>query len=628
MYSTKINGQVMEFGTSGLLYRSNKLMYDRATKTLWHQFTGEPVVGALSYGLSVSERVREQGSQADIQIFQHETSNSSLDVPASMVMRSGEYRRRVTANDAKGAASVSETGQFRYTTDMGSFTFITHSALDGAEILGVSVTVRSTEGGYSPINPFVNATSVSFSDSLVVGNYEFLSRKDGFTDSTFAALIRKNERTTVNIDLRPLSSRLSGTVHDASGVPVVDASVVVRPSGGETEFKAFTGFDGSFSLSLAAGNYAIRVIKAGFSPSADFTFTLATNQHLILPVPIVIRTDDILLSGRVTDQDGIPVSLVLIVARGPGALYEIVTAGDGSYTLALSEGNWEISAEKGGFISPGRRSISVVRGDHVQHFDFSLIREASRVSGRVEALVRRLDGTLDIQTLAVATVTAIPIVGTPVTVQTDSRGQFKLNLARGSYSIHASAEGHVDSESFEFILDIGQSIEGVRLLAVAHDALISGRVLSIDGSPLVDAYVAGSSGASTRSSIGGTFSLSVRATPQQIRATAEGFVRSGSLRLAPGTGGHLSGIDLLLRPHAGSISGRVLAGAQPLAGAVVKAMSGSSVIEAVTDQNGAYRLNLTSGSWTVQSEDPRFESKSHISLFLQPGQTSEGQDII
>ena len=37
----------MEFGTSGLLYRSNKLMYDRATKTLWHQFIGEPVVGAL-----------------------------------------------------------------------------------------------------------------------------------------------------------------------------------------------------------------------------------------------------------------------------------------------------------------------------------------------------------------------------------------------------------------------------------------------------------------------------------------------------------------------------------------------------------------------------------------------------
>jgi hypothetical protein len=31
-----------------MLYRSNKLMYDRGTKTLWHQFSGEPVVGPLA----------------------------------------------------------------------------------------------------------------------------------------------------------------------------------------------------------------------------------------------------------------------------------------------------------------------------------------------------------------------------------------------------------------------------------------------------------------------------------------------------------------------------------------------------------------------------------------------------
>ena len=31
-----------------MLYLSNKLMYDRATETLWHQFRGEPVVGPLA----------------------------------------------------------------------------------------------------------------------------------------------------------------------------------------------------------------------------------------------------------------------------------------------------------------------------------------------------------------------------------------------------------------------------------------------------------------------------------------------------------------------------------------------------------------------------------------------------
>ena len=36
------------FGSSGFLYRSNKLMFDRETKSLWNQFTGEPVVGPLA----------------------------------------------------------------------------------------------------------------------------------------------------------------------------------------------------------------------------------------------------------------------------------------------------------------------------------------------------------------------------------------------------------------------------------------------------------------------------------------------------------------------------------------------------------------------------------------------------
>ncbi len=51
MYSTRlseISSEPLEFGTSGLLYRSNKLMYDRRTETLWRHFTGEPVVGRLA----------------------------------------------------------------------------------------------------------------------------------------------------------------------------------------------------------------------------------------------------------------------------------------------------------------------------------------------------------------------------------------------------------------------------------------------------------------------------------------------------------------------------------------------------------------------------------------------------
>jgi hypothetical protein len=42
------DGRIYTFGSSGFLYRSNKLMYDRETRTLWNQLTGEPVLGELA----------------------------------------------------------------------------------------------------------------------------------------------------------------------------------------------------------------------------------------------------------------------------------------------------------------------------------------------------------------------------------------------------------------------------------------------------------------------------------------------------------------------------------------------------------------------------------------------------
>jgi len=41
-------GEPRSFVTSGLLHRSNKLMLDRGTRTLWNQLTGRPVLGPLA----------------------------------------------------------------------------------------------------------------------------------------------------------------------------------------------------------------------------------------------------------------------------------------------------------------------------------------------------------------------------------------------------------------------------------------------------------------------------------------------------------------------------------------------------------------------------------------------------
>jgi hypothetical protein len=47
-FDRRMNGQVLEFGTSGLLRNSDLVMYDRSTESLWQQFTGEAIVGELT----------------------------------------------------------------------------------------------------------------------------------------------------------------------------------------------------------------------------------------------------------------------------------------------------------------------------------------------------------------------------------------------------------------------------------------------------------------------------------------------------------------------------------------------------------------------------------------------------
>ena len=48
LYETEAEDQTYVFRSSGLLYYSNKLMYDLTTGGLWNQFTGVPVTGQLA----------------------------------------------------------------------------------------------------------------------------------------------------------------------------------------------------------------------------------------------------------------------------------------------------------------------------------------------------------------------------------------------------------------------------------------------------------------------------------------------------------------------------------------------------------------------------------------------------
>jgi hypothetical protein len=48
VFDPKVNGELVEFGTSGMLWQSNLVMYDRKTDSLWSQILGEAIAGELT----------------------------------------------------------------------------------------------------------------------------------------------------------------------------------------------------------------------------------------------------------------------------------------------------------------------------------------------------------------------------------------------------------------------------------------------------------------------------------------------------------------------------------------------------------------------------------------------------
>jgi hypothetical protein len=47
-YRREVEGRILTFGVSGLVYNSNFLLYDRETESVWLQFTGEAIAGPMA----------------------------------------------------------------------------------------------------------------------------------------------------------------------------------------------------------------------------------------------------------------------------------------------------------------------------------------------------------------------------------------------------------------------------------------------------------------------------------------------------------------------------------------------------------------------------------------------------
>ena len=111
LFETKVPGRAAPFvfGSSGFLYRSNKLMYDTETKSLWNQFTGRPVVGVLTgSGIELKTRPVVISSWTDWKVAHPDTKVLALETG---------HRRDYSAGAAYGDYFASAGLMFPTNTD-------------------------------------------------------------------------------------------------------------------------------------------------------------------------------------------------------------------------------------------------------------------------------------------------------------------------------------------------------------------------------------------------------------------------------------------------------------------------------------------------------------------------------
>ena len=100
-YDSELGGRVRTFGTSGLLYQSNKLMFDAATNSLWSSLEGRPVVGPLvGSGLRLSVLPVVTTTWGEWRALHPETTALSIETGYSRDYSEGAAYRSYFATDA------------------------------------------------------------------------------------------------------------------------------------------------------------------------------------------------------------------------------------------------------------------------------------------------------------------------------------------------------------------------------------------------------------------------------------------------------------------------------------------------------------------------------------------------
>lgn len=304
------------------------------------------------------------------------------------------------------------------------------------------------------------------------------------------------------------AARVRVTVRDARGT-IAGATVRLAPEGGDVVVVE-TGADGVAAVDgLAAGTWAISATANGYRPRAADARELASGEEA--SVELVLESGGRVLRGTVTDVDGGPIGGARVDAAALGAVMmpdraiaSALTAADGTYQVAVAEGQLLVAARSADYAAQSR-VVDVGPGGATA--DFALV-----PGGVIEGIV------LDEQTrapAAAATIVARRDSAMPLgesgghVGRAGPDGRFRITgLRPGAYELAATSGARRTKSPTLVGLGVAEQLVDIELL-VGMGPVIRGKVVDETGAAVPDARIIVFGGRTGRDSAAkdGTFAL-------------------------------------------------------------------------------------------------------------------------
>ncbi|MBS2014850.1 MAG: carboxypeptidase regulatory-like domain-containing protein [Deltaproteobacteria bacterium] len=426
--------------------------------------------------------------------------------------------------------------------------------------------------------------------------------------------------------LVPGASISGRAVERTTGNAVAGAKIdAVALDGGRRQI-ATTGDDGAFRIEgLTPGRYHLEGLAPQLSGYARTPVLLAVGESA---TDVVVELEPSpSVAGRVVEEvtrAACPAGQVMLRDKRTEEYAHAAIEPDGTVKLvAVLPGTYEVEVSCEGHASKKKLPVVVVRDRPLEGLEWEVER-GTHVTG----LVVDSEG----KPIGGAKVDAVPEVyeegGTGEAI-TDARGRFEIRgLGATKYTFAATARGSAPARA---VVELGRRDRDDVRLTLGRGATIAGKVVDVDGAPVVGATVqvsgrgsqrvdTSADGSFTFSGLGaGTYRVGVRAddSPRRgMRVVSYGGRASGDLQVTAKEG-ETARAQLVLERRSDTLEGVVVdAKGAPLADFFVEATRIEGVRAsatrydgiasgAVTDPTGRFRIEkLGAGDYTVRAFRP------------------------